>query len=474
LITLSLLVLFLLVLAGSARYFKAYPHRPLIYLIALPATLSVLLVMLGEHRVPALVLPVLGHDFHIPWPLIPVDILVVGIAVIDLLTLPRVADFAAERHVGHIASIAKNHRATLTVSNLLNREMLAWIRDDVDQDLNPQPKDFIVALKPRSRSVLQYIMRPQTRGAYTLERIYVRVRSRWGLWQRILQYDQSSRVHVYPDLKQLSEYAVLARTNRLSQIGVRRTRRVGQDHEFERLRDYLRDDNFKHIDWRATARRNKMTVKDFQSSQSQRVIFLVDCGRMMANEANGLSLLDHAFNSMLMLSYVALRQGDSVGLLCFSDEISSYVPPRGGGSQMNRLLHACYDRFPRLVESRYDQAFLYLAAHCRKRALVILISNLIDEVNANQIEQYLGSLVGRHLPLGVLLKDHHLFDAVEGDPVGEQAVYRAGAAASILNWRLQVLRDLQSKGVLALDVFPEEMTAPLVNRYLQVKARHLL
>ncbi len=141
---------------------------------------------------------------------------------------------------------------------------------------------------------------------------------------------------------------------------------------------------------------------------------------------------------------------------------------------MNRLLHACYDRFPRLVESRYDQAFLYLAAHCRKRALVILISNLIDEVNANQIEQYLGSLVGRHLPLGVLLKDHHLFDAVEGDPVAEQDVYRAGAAASILNWRLQVLRDLQSKGVLALDVFPEEMTVPLVNRYLQVKARHLL
>ncbi len=249
---------------------------------------------------------------------------------------------------------------------------------------------------------------------------------------------------------------------------------MGQDHDFERLRDYSRDDNFKHIDWRATARRNKLTVKDYQSSQSQRVIFLVDCGRMMTNEASGLSLLDHALNSMLMLSYVALRQGDAVGLLCFSEQISRYVPPRGGRGQMNRLLHACYDRTPRLVESRYDQAFLYLATHCRKRALVILITNLIDEVNANQVQRYLGSLVGRHLPLGVLLRDHQLFAAVDPPAEGGGDVYRAGAAASILSWRYQVLKDMEAQGVLSLDVFPEDLTAPLVNRYLQVKARHLL
>ena len=473
-ITLLLLAVFVLALAAVGRFLHAYPHRPLIYLFAVPALLSVLLVLLGGDRVPAVVIPVLGHDFHVPWPLIFVDTLVVGVAIADLCTLPRKSDFAAERQLGHIASIAKTHRVTLTVSNLRERETMAWIRDDVDQDLAPQPEDFIVALKPHSRSTLHYDMRPTTRGAYTLDCIYIRVRSRFGFWQRFLQYENHSRIHVYPDMKQLAEYAVLARTNRLSQIGVRRTRKVGQDHDFERLRDYSRDDNFKHIDWRATARRNKLTVKDYQSSQSQRLIFLVDCGRMMTNQASGLSLLDHALNSMLMLSYVALRQGDSVGLLCFSDEISRYVPPRGGGSQMNRLLHACYDRTPRLVESRYDQAFLYLAAHCRKRALVILITNLIDEVNANQVERYLGSLVGRHLPLGVMLRDHHLFDAAEGQPGRELDIYTAGAAASILSWRHQVLKDMESKGVLSLDVFPEDMTAPLVNRYLQVKARHLL
>ena len=255
-----------------------------------------------------------------------------------------------------------------------------------------------------------------------------------------LEVPAESELHVYPDMQQLREYALLARTNRLSLMGVRRTRRIGQDNEFERLRDYTLDDNYKHIDWRSTARRGKLTVKDFQANQSQRVIFLIDCGRMMTNTAGGLSLLDHALNAMLMLSYVALSQGDSVGLICFSDEIQAFVPPRGGMNQMNRLLHASFDRFPRLVESRYDEAFVYLNAHCRKRSLVILITNVIDEVNSHQVEQLLDQPGGRHLPLGVLLRDHAIFDAAETPAPTTRACIARPPPAEILTWRQQVLR----------------------------------
>jgi uncharacterized protein (DUF58 family) len=187
-----------------------------------------------------------------------------------------------------------------------------------------------------------------------------------------------------------------------------------------------------------------------------------------------LSLLDHALNSMLMLSYVALAHGDSVGLLSFSDEIHTYVPPAGGMHQMNRLLHAGFDRFPRLVESRYDQAFLYLATHCRKRSLVVLITNLIDEVNANQVGRYLKNFSGKHLPLGVLLRDHRLFDPADHPSPEGETLYQAAVAADILSWRGQVLADLDAKGVLALDVYPENLTTPLINSYLEIKARHLL
>jgi uncharacterized protein (DUF58 family) len=141
---------------------------------------------------------------------------------------------------------------------------------------------------------------------------------------------------------------------------------------------------------------------------------------------------------------------------------------------MNKLLHASFDRFPQMVESRYDEAFLYLSRHCLKRSLVVMITNVIDEVNSHQIEQYLATLVGRHLPLGVLLRDHRVFSLADQlQPTGKN-FYRAAAAAEILTWRHQVLSDLEHKGVLTIDVFPEDMTAPLVNRYLEIKARHLL
>lgn len=452
-----------LLLALAARWKSIYPNRALVIVAGVPALLS-----LAIFAVPALL-----------WPIVAVDLIALAVAIADLLSLPRQKHFAVERSTGRIASLRQPHRVELVISNLSEHSRTAWLRDGTPAGLQRDPEEFLLILEPRSRSTVHYQLTASRRGAFELSQAFLRVRSRWGLWQRHLTYSCESRIHVYPDMKQLAEYSLLARTNRLSLMGMRRTRKIGGDNEFERLRDYTFDDNYKHIDWRSTARRNKLTVKDFQANQSQRIIFLVDCGRMMTGHARGLSLLDHSLNAMLMLSYVALRQGDQVGLLCFSDRIHSFVPPGGGMNHMNQLLHSSFDRFPQMVESRYDQAFLYLASHCRKRALVVLITNIIDEVNANQIQRYLTNLVGRHLPLGVLLRDRGVFDALEGvDPktaaADDPQLYRAAAAADILTWRHQVLTDLEMKGVLSVDVFPEDMSAPLVNRYLDIKARHLL
>ena len=452
-------------LAGLAWWFRVFPTKKLVLLAIAPAGLAVLL---------------LGSDKAL-LPVVIADLVLLGLLAADLATLPSRAGFSAERVCGQILSLVKPHAVSLTILNHTGRAFDITVRDGVDDNLCPRPDKFVETIPARSRLVLEYTLRARRRGAFSISAAHVRVGSRLGFWHRHLVYSVESMIHVYPDMQQLGQYAMLARTDRLNLLGVRRTRRIGQDHDFERLRDYTVDDNYKHIDWRATARRRKLTVRDYQSSQSQRIIFLLDCGRMMTNQAAGLSLLDHGLNALLMLSYVALRQNDSVGLIAFSDRVHSFVPPRSGMNQMNRLLHASFDRFPTLVESRYDLAFRYLAAHCRKRSLVVLITNVIDEVNTNQIERYLTNLVGRHLPLGVLLRDHSLFDAVDYDPSqspiaagGDKRFWRAAAAADILSWRKQVLSDLEGKGVLSLDVFPETMTAPLVNRYLEIKARHLL
>jgi uncharacterized protein (DUF58 family) len=375
-----------------------------------------------------------------------------------------------------VASLKKSQRVELTITHRRpgRREIELAVRDDVPQQFVATPPEQSLHVRGRCRATMEYRCVPLSRGAFTLQAVHLRALSRWRLWKRFYSCSATSQVHVYPDMVQMAEYAVLARTNRLSLLGVRRSRKVGQDHDFERLRDYTLDDNYKHIDWRATARRSRLTLKEFQTSQSQRIVFLLDCGRMMNNLARGNSLLDHALNAMLMLSYVALRQGDAVGLICFSDRIHNFVPVRGGMSQMNRLLHASFDRFPQLVESRYDLAFLHLNTHFRKRALVVLVTNVIDEVNSHQVNRYLRVQAGRHLPLGVLLREHSLFDCAELPQPQGRDLFRAAAAAEILNWRRQVLRDLQHQGVLTLDVFPDQMTAPLINRYLDIKARHLL
>jgi uncharacterized protein (DUF58 family) len=290
-------------------------------------------------------------------------------------------------------------------------------------------------------------------------------------------------VRVYPDVRQIARYTLLARRDRLSVIGLRRTRRVGTDHEFERLRDYSEGDEPRRIDWRATARRRRVTVRDYQTSQSQRVIFLIDSGRMMAGDTGGgLSPLDHAFNAMLMLAHVALVRGDQVGLMVYADRVRAYVPPTGGPRRIERLVHAVHDLFPKLVESRHDRAFVDLERRCRKRSMVVMMTNVFDEVGARQVLDHLGNVVGRHLPLGVFLRDADLFaladsgldPPVDPDSTPEGTLFAPAAAAAMLNWRERVIGSLRQRGVLALDVAPDELTAPLINTYLDVKARHLL
>ncbi len=456
LVSLKLLAI-ALPLVGLAWGLRIYPRLRLVYAAIAPAVAAWAILAAAEMTLLVMA----------------IDALLLLLALGDLLTLPRRKWLSVERHAGRIASLRKHHAVSLLLLNHSRRRLNVEVRDDVPQQLDPRPAEFSLALLPNSRSTLHYVLQPSRRGAFAVDSVHVRARSRLGFWQYLIDYPVETAIHVFPDMQQLSQYALLARTNRLSLLGVRRARKIGQDHDFERLRDYNIDDNYKHIDWRATARRRKLTVKDYQDSQSQRIVFLIDCGRMMTNQAAGLSLLDHSINAALMLGYVALRQGDSVGMITFSDEIHGYVPPCGGMNQMNRLLHATFDRFPRLTESRYDEAFRYLASHCRKRSLVVLVTNVIDQVNTDQIDRYLTNLVGRHLPLGVLLRDRRMFDAADTDG-GEDQFWRTAAAADILAWRHQALVDLRRKGVLMLDVFPEDMTAPLINRYLEIKARHLL
>ena len=413
-----------------------------------------------------------GIMFNAAWlvPALTADALILIVSLLDLFTMPSTSTLRAERHHHQVASIVKNTNVAFRMINESSRRLRLTLLDDLPETFEVEESIFRTSIGRRETKEFQYSFKPTKRGQFNLRCIHVRSRSLFGFWVRHLTVPVETQIHVYPDLHQLSHYALLARTNRLNLLGVRRTRKVGQDNEFERLREYTRDDHYRNINWRSTARHNKLIVQDYQNTQSQRIIFLIDCGRMMTNESANMTFVDHALNSMLMLSHVALTKGDSVGLICFSDKIHCFVPPRSGMSQMNQLLHASFNQFPRMVESRYDEAFLYLANRCNKRALVVLITNVVDEVNAQQVVQYMQTVSQRHLPISVMLRDHHIFDEAEQT----KSLYNAAAAAQILNWRHDVLNTLTHRGAFAMDVFPEDMTTPIINQYLEIKARHLL
>ncbi len=481
-----LLVMLSLPLVIVALATRVFPTRLWAGLLAIPIICSVLVVFSPDWLVVVAL----------------VDGMILIVTTIDFALLWRgsgggsCTGIEVTREIGRSGSLGVPMESTLRLRNRTSMRLVGEFCDDLPEYFTAEPAVHSLDLLPGMETKALARLTAHRRGAFELEKCYLKISSPLRLWQRQVTLAVHDRVNIYPDMKQLADYALLARTNRLSLIGVRRTRRIGQDSDFERLRDYTRDDNYRHIDWRSTARRNKLTVRQFQSDQSQRLIFMLDCGRMMTNHRDGYSLLDHALNAALMMAYVALQQGDAVGMICFSDRVHAYIPPRGGGSQMNRLLQAGFDQFPRMVESRYDLAFLHLSSRCKRRSLVTLITNVVDEVNAEVVVDYLSNLTGTHLPLGVLLRDREMFAAADAPqhaalaaiaatPAGELpppasesiddfTMYRAAAAADILVWREEILTGLRHRGVLVVDAFPDELTAPLVNQYLDVKAKHLL
>jgi uncharacterized protein (DUF58 family) len=436
-----------------------WPGRRLGVALLLPALASLALVVTES------VLPVL----------IVLDVLVGLLAAFDLFLLIGRARWKIERRLNPVCSLGEPQTVELIMENLGRRAWPLRVRDDVPLEFGAEPREFAIAVPPRRQAVLAYKAVPRRRGTYVFGRVDALLTSPLGLWRRQASWPVATRVKVYPDIHQIARYTMLARRDRLSTLGLRTARRLGTDNEFERLRDYIEGDDPRHLDWRATARRRRLTCRAFQQNQSQRIIFLIDCGRLMTGDTgDGFSPLDHAFNAMLLLAHVALTRGDQVGLLAFSDRVRAYVAPQGGPRRIGRLVHSVHNVFPETVEPRYDRAFVELEKRCRKRSLVVLLTNLFDDVNAQILSEYLENLAGRHLPLGVFLRDHDLFALADGATADGLGLYQGAAAAALLTWREQVMARLRLRGVLTLDVFPEELTAVLVNRYLEIKARHLL
>jgi uncharacterized protein (DUF58 family) len=294
-----------------------------------------------------------------------------------------------------------------------------------------------------------------------------------GLFIRQIRVRAQQTVRVYPDLKQIQSFDALARENR-ELVLVRASRRQGGQTEFSRLRDYVPDDGFRAIDWRATARRDKLTSREYQLESNQNLMFLLEGGRMMTGIDAGLPRFDHALNAALMLAHVAARTGDRVGVLGFDEAVRVFVPPTGGSVATRSLIRATYGLHPRLVEPDYDAAFEYLVRRVRTRSLVVLFSHVLDDSVASLLVRRLNSLRRRHLPLVVMFRDRDIEGVLAEPSRGASDYYAKGAAAELLRWRESVVSSMKQAGAMVLEAKSATLTGELITRYLDVKARHLL
>ncbi len=395
--------------------------------------------------------------------------------LLDGFFIPGKSRLTARRTTDRVFSIGYSHRVELEI--FLKKGIINSFRARAQDDFGPNmqcdqlPADLILRI---GGNRIKYRLRVHLRGNHTFTLVWLTLFSPLGLAKKVIRIPCKTEIMVYPDLKAVSRYLILARKSHLGLLGIRRAARAGGDNEFERLREYQHDDEYRHIDWKASAKHSRLIVRTYQMSQNQTIIFMLDCGRMMTAEVNGRSLLDYALSSILLLARVALSRGDRVGLLAFAGRVLRYVKPAAGARHHSALIQASYNIFPVHEESNFDPAFHYLNNVNRKRSLVCMVTNVIDEMNAAQISSYLGSLSGRHLPFAVLLKARDIHELMERKPTTVNEMYTQAAAADFLLWKRAVIQGLKNQGTLTMEAFPDQLDAALINEYLAIKAKKLL
>lgn len=388
-------------------------------------------------------------------------------AALDAALALRPARLEGTRQVAGTLALGAWVTVGLRIANRGGSAAVLTVHDHpgAASEVRDLPRDIVIAA--RGWGVLRYGLRPLARGDFNFGRIEVRLRSPLRLWRRRLWLGQAARIRVYPNFAALVKYALLAVDNRLSQIGVLKRRRRGAGLEFHQLRDYRDGDALRQIDWKATARMRRLISRDYQDERDQQVVFLIDSGRRMATQDGELSHFDHALNAVLLLSYVGLRQGDAVGFMTLGGE-PRWFAPRKSPSTVNLIMQGLYDLQPTLAMPDYTRAATDLTLRLRKRALVIVMSNLRDEDDEGLLPA-LEMLGRRHLVVYASLREKLLSRVLEvRADTFDRALTRA-AAADYLHARELVFRRIAASATSCLDVEPERMPIALVNRYLDIK-----
>ena len=319
---------------------------------------------------------------------------------------------------------------------------------------------------------MSFTVRGGERGSYPLGPVAVRVAGPLGLMERTTTFRLDDQITVAPSIAGVRRFRLLSLQHRLREAGVRNIRRRGEGTTFESLREYVVGDDPRHIDWKATAKRQKLIAREYAVEQGQTVLIAIDAGRMMTQFAGPLPRFEYALSSAMVLADVALDSGDQVGAIVFDDQVRAFVPPQRGGAALRAIRQALIPLRATMAEPDYASAFRTLASRHRKRSLIVLFTDVIDTRASQALIAHTTRSVVRHLPVVVALGNDQLVAAAVPDEASTTGrLYESAAAEELLLARAEAMQRMRQAGVSVLDVSPQAMTAAVINHYLEVKAR---
>ncbi|MBY8948406.1 DUF58 domain-containing protein [Pseudomonas sp. SH10-3B] len=387
------------------------------------------------------------------------------LSMLDALRLRRRPSPRLRRQMPGSLALGRWGEVRLSLEHDYPQPLTVQVFDHVPDGLTVENMPQAITLRPGVRSELGYRLRPVRRGHFSFSRCEFHLPSPLGLWSARRFIEANDATRVYPDFARLYGAQLLGVDNWLSQLGVRQRQRRGLGLEFHQLREFREGDSLRQIDWKATARQRTPIAREYQDERDQQIVFMLDCGRRMRSQDDELSHFDHALNACLLLSYVALRQGDAVGMCTFAGDAPRYLAPVKGSGQLNLLLNAVYDLDTTRRTADYQAAASQLLARQKRRALVIVVTNLRDE-DDEALLTAVKRISRQHRVLVASLREEVL-DQLRQSPVQTlpEALAYSGTV-DYLNTRDELHDRLSAHGLSVLDTSPSGLGAALVTRYL--------
>jgi uncharacterized protein (DUF58 family) len=396
------------------------------------------------------------------------------LAIVDWILLPGRRGVVVKRELPGAVGIGDRVAGSYTVRSAWPRALHLELVDEMPAAVRGGAQRVDVNLPSHGTATIPFDASGTVRGLAALGRVGVRSTSALGLLAARATFAPEDSILVTPSVSNVHRFRMLAVQHRLHTVGVRVLRQRGESRAFAGLREYSVGDDPRHIDWKATARRRKHMVREFTIEQSQTIFTLIESGRAMTQLAGDFSRLEHALSAALVLTDVAAKSGDRVGAMVFDQEVRAFVPPSRGDAALRLVRGALIPVTASMYEPDYAGAFRYLATRQRRRALIVFFTDVIDERASRSLVAHVTRSAGRHLVVVVALRNDAVFEASIPKGERELALYTSAAAEELVAGRHAVLERMRRAGVNVLDVSPQQMTAAVVNKYLEIKGRGAL